>query len=265
MATARGYGVAATVAPEIVTELAVAAEAAGYRTFWINNPPGKDAMPLVANLARLTSTIRLGIGVIPVDSVPPDDILASLLRTGLDQERLTLGVGSSRRPGPLARVRQASEQLRAQTGATIVVGALGPKMLQVAGEAADGVLLNWLPPNHVAESADVVIAAAEAAGRPRPRIDAYVRCVLGPDNLAHLQAEADRYTAIPSYGAHFERMRVRAIDTAVVGLQPAAIDRGLAAYDGLLDEVVLRAIVAQDSVENYMDLLNAGAPGQATH
>lgn len=260
MASPRGFGLAATVAPEIVTELAVAAEAAGYRTFWINNPPGQDAIPLVADLARLTSVIRLGIGVIPVDSVPPDEILASLQRTGLDQERLTLGIGSSRRPGPLARVRQASEQLRAETGATVVVGALGPKMLQVAGEAADGVLLNWLPPNHVKAAADTVRAAAGAAGRPRPQIDGYVRCVLGPDNLVRLQAEADRYTAIPSYGAHFERMKVRAIDTTVVGLQPSAIDRGLAAYDGLLDEVVLRAIVAQDSVEHYLDLLNAGAP-----
>lgn len=260
MATARGYGVAANVAPGIMAELAVAAEAAGYRTFWINNPPGQDAMPLVASLEKLTSTIRFGIGVIPVDSIAPDAIVASLQRNGIDQERLTLGVGSSRRPGPLARVRQACEQLRAETSATIVVGALGPKMLKVAGEAADGVLLNWLPPNHVSTSAEIVIEAAKAAGRPRPRIDAYVRCVLGPDNLVRLQTEAERYTAIPSYGAHFERMQVRAIDTAVVGLQPDAIDRGLAAYEGLVDEVILRAIVAEEAVEHYMDLLNAGAP-----
>ena len=264
MATARpvrGFGVAATVPLEIVRELAVAAEASGYRSFWVNNPPQANGVQVLGEVARLTSTIRLGVGVIPVDSFPPDEILNSLRRTGLDQGRLTLGVGSSRRPNPLTRVRQACEQLGAETEATVVVGALGPKMLRLAGETADGVLLNWLTPNYVAPSADQVIEAAQAAGRPRPRIDGYVRCVLGPEALQRLQTEADRYTVIPSYGAHFARMQVRAIDTAVVGLQPEAIQRGLAAYDGKLDEIVLRAIVGEETIENYLALLEAGAPG----
>jgi alkanesulfonate monooxygenase SsuD/methylene tetrahydromethanopterin reductase-like flavin-dependent oxidoreductase (luciferase family) len=256
----RGFGVAATVPVEILRELAVAAEAAGYRTFWVNNPAKADGIQLLADVARATSTIRLGVGVIPVDSFPPDEILKSLRRTGLDQGRLTLGVGSSRRPNPLARVRQACEQLSAETEATVVIGALGPKMLRLAGEAADGVLLNWLTPNYVAPSADQVIEAAREVGRPRPRIDGYVRCALGPEALQRLQSEAERYTGIPSYGAHFTRMQVRAIDTAVVGLQPEAIQRGLAEYDGKLDEVVLRAIVGEETLENYLALLKAGAP-----
>lgn len=113
----------------------------------------------------------------------------------------------------------------------------------------------------MAPSADQVIEAAREAGRPRPRIDGYVRCALGTEALQRLQSEADRYTAIPSYGAHFARMQVPAIETAVVGSRPEAIQRGLAEYDGKLDEVVLRAIVGEETLGNYLALLQAGAPG----
>ena len=98
------------------------------------------------------------------------------------------------------------------------------------------------------------------AGRLRPRIDAYVRCALGPDALTKLQSEGDRYNSNPNYAAHFTRMQVRPVDTAVVGLQPEAIQRGLSEFDGKLDEVILRAIVAEDTLDNYRALLDAGAP-----
>ena len=256
----RGFGVAATVPVDVLRQLAVAAEAANYRTFWVNNPGEIDSIALLAAVAGATSTIRLGVGVVPVDTISPDRILASLRATRLDQSRLTLGIGSSKRPDPVGRVRQAGEQLRAQTGATVVVGALGPRMLAMAGEATDGVLLNWLTPAYVGPSAEIALAAALGADRPRPRIDGYVRCALGPDGLTKLQAEGDRYNAIPSYHAHFLRMQARPLDTAVAGLTPEAIARGLEAYDDVLDEVVVRAIVADESLDGYLALLQAGAP-----
>ncbi|MDQ3694853.1 MAG: LLM class flavin-dependent oxidoreductase [Chloroflexota bacterium] len=256
----RGFGVAADVPLEMIRELAAATEAAGYRTFWVNNPANGDGLAILKAAAEVTATIRLGVGVIPLEHVPPDQILERLLAHRLPQERVTLGIGSGRRPGAISRVRQAGEQLRAETATTVVVGALGPQMLRVAGEAADGVLLNWLTANYVVTAAEQTIRAAAAADRPRPRIDAYVRCALGPDALTRLQAEGERYTAIPQYGAHFTRMRVRAVDTAVVGLAPDAIQRGLAEFDGKLDEVVLRAIVAEETLANYRALLEAGAP-----
>jgi hypothetical protein len=55
-------------------------------------------------------------------------------------------------------------------------------------------------------------------------------------------------------------MGVPAAGTAVVGDDPEAIQRGLAEYDGRLDEVVLRAIVGEETIENYLALLQAGAP-----
>ena len=51
----------------------------------------------------------------------------------------------------------------------VVVGALNPKMLSLAGEVADGVLLNYLPASHVGWSVEHVRAGEAAAGRPPAR------------------------------------------------------------------------------------------------
>ena len=58
--------------------------------------------------------------------------------------------------------------LRANMQTRIVVAALGPKMCQLAGEVADGVLFNWLTPEHARLSAGWVREGAKVAGRTPP-------------------------------------------------------------------------------------------------
>lgn len=256
----RGFGVAGALPAAIVRELAPAAEAAGYRTFWVNDTPNGDGLAALAAAAAVTRTIRLGVGVIPLDRQPPERIAARVAELGLPEGRLTLGVGAGMPAGGLARVRDGVRRLRRLTGATLAVGALGPKMCAVAGEVADGVLLNWLVPAYVAPSAEVVVRAAVAAGRPRPRIDGYVRTALGEGAIARLREEAARYESFPAYAAHFARMGATAFATAVTGETPGAIRSGLDAFAPLLDEVVLRAIVGDESAAAYLDLLRAAAP-----
>jgi alkanesulfonate monooxygenase SsuD/methylene tetrahydromethanopterin reductase-like flavin-dependent oxidoreductase (luciferase family) len=174
--------------------------------------------------------------------------------------RLTLGVGSGRAPGGLDRVRAGAAFLRQETGATVVVGALGPRMCAVAGEAADGVLLNWLTPDYARASAELVERAAAAAGRPHPRIDGYVRTALGPAAIARLREEGDRYASYPSYAAHFARMGVSPIETAVAADSPSTVGPRLAAFDDVLAETVVRAITPEESIDAYLALLDAAAP-----
>ena len=257
---ARGFGVAGALDHTIVRELARAAEAAGYRTFWVNDTPGGDGLAALSEAAAVTTTIRLGVGVIPLDRQPAERIAARIGELGLPVERLTLGVGSGSAPGGLARVRAGAAALREVTAVTVVVGALGPNMCRVAGEVADGVLLNWLTPAHVRPSAEVVERAAAEAGRPRPQIDGYVRTALGAAAVARLRQEADRYGSFPAYAANFARMGAEPMATAVVGETAAEIRRGLAAFDPLLDETVIRAIVAEETAAAYLELLTAAAP-----
>jgi alkanesulfonate monooxygenase SsuD/methylene tetrahydromethanopterin reductase-like flavin-dependent oxidoreductase (luciferase family) len=173
--------------------------------------------------------------------------------------RLLLGVGSPN-PGSLGRVRAGVAALRSELSTRVIVAALGPKMCHLAGEVADGVLFNWLTPEFARASAELVRTGAASAGRPMPRLCAYVRVALGAAAGARLEQEAARYAAIPAYAANFERMGVKPIDTAIAAQSPGEIASALRRWDGAIDEVVLRSVTGQDTVEETLALLRAAKP-----
>ncbi|MDQ3227794.1 MAG: LLM class flavin-dependent oxidoreductase, partial [Chloroflexota bacterium] len=100
----RGFGVAGALPLEIVRVLASAAEAAGYHTFWVNDTPQGDGLAALRAAADVTSDIRLGVGVIPLDRQPADVIARRVYELDLPQERLLVGIGSGNPKGGLARV-----------------------------------------------------------------------------------------------------------------------------------------------------------------
>ena len=106
------------------------------------------------------------------------------------------------------------------------MAALGPKMCRLAGEIADGVLFNWLTPEHARVSADLVREGATAAGRKPPTLYAYVRLALGPKAIDKLAEEGARYAAIPAYGAHFERMGVKPVETCIAAQKADEVPNG---------------------------------------
>lgn len=254
--TARGFAVFAGVAPEIIRASAREAEARGFGSFWVNHPGPVDGLGALSQAGAETRRIDLGVGVVPLHTRGPEDIVDGVRRHALAQGRLLLGVGSPN-PQALRRVREGVAAIRKSLQTRVVVAALGPKMCHLAGQVADGVLFNWLTPEYARRSADLVRAGAQAAGRPMPRTYAYVRVALGPGAGARLQEEGGRYAAIPAYGAHFERMGVKPVDTAIAASSPADIKAGLAAWQGAVDEIVLRAIVAHDTTEDHLALLRA--------
>jgi alkanesulfonate monooxygenase SsuD/methylene tetrahydromethanopterin reductase-like flavin-dependent oxidoreductase (luciferase family) len=90
----RGFGVAAAVSHDVIREIAREAEQLGYTSFWCNDTPGADGLAALAEAAAVTTTITLGVGVIPLDRRPADVIAADVAALGLPQERLLLGIGS---------------------------------------------------------------------------------------------------------------------------------------------------------------------------
>ncbi|WP_417562393.1 LLM class flavin-dependent oxidoreductase [Microbacterium sp.] len=234
-------GVAGLLGPSAIARIGAAAEAAGLYALWVNDTPGGDALAALHAAAEVTENLVLGTGVIPLDRYTPDEIL--LRAEGLPEDRLMLGIGSGQASGPvLAAVGNAVDALRARTAAGIVVGALGPKMRQLATEVADGMLLNWLPPH---------VAAAQSAHAhetaPGAHVGLYVRTALDDDGMPRLRTETARYARFPKYAANFARLGVDAADTV---LDPQCT--ALADYRAAVDEVVLRAMVASDDdVEAY--------------
>jgi hypothetical protein len=243
-------GVAGLLGPDAIARIAAAVEGAGFHALWVNDTPGGDALAGLAAAARVTERLVLATGVVAVDRRPVESLTAAI--EALPHDRLVVGIGSGQaRVGALALVRDAATRLREQTGARVLVGALGPKMREVAVTAGQGPLLSWLTPDIAgaqAREAHSISAAAHVA--------LYVRTAL--DAAAHpkLQTEVDRYASYPNYRANFERLGIAAAGTV---LDADTFARGIHAYREAVDEVVLRAIVAGEDVEDYVSFVETAA------
>lgn len=247
-------GVAGSLGPEAIAEIADAVERAGFDTLWVNDTPDGDALVALAAAARVTQRLRLATGVVPVDRRPAADIGAEVAALGLPIDRLTLGIGSGvAKAGALARVRDAVDVLRDAGLPRVIVGALGPKMRRVGAEHAQGVLLNWVPPTEAHAQAEAVHAID-----PRAHVAVYVRTAIASAARERLDAETARYASFPNYAANFERMGVEAADTTIRDVTELA--DALDAYTDAADEVVLRAIVPDDTVAAYVDFARRTGP-----
>ncbi len=258
MPTTRGLGIAGSLDHRIVEQVAAAVEQSGYSSFWANDTPGGEGLASLAAAARVTDTIDLGVGVIPVDRTSPEQIAARLVELGLPLGRVIVGIGSGgAKSGTIELVRDAVEALKRLVPVRVYVGALGPRMTRLGGELADGLLLSWLTPDSAQQGAELVREAAGSTGRSAPVIATYLRVSL-PEGEARLIEEANRYAGFPAYAAHFSRMGVTAKDTTISGTE-SEIQRRLGQFDGLLDDVIVRAITPEETVEAYLALAKAAA------
>jgi alkanesulfonate monooxygenase SsuD/methylene tetrahydromethanopterin reductase-like flavin-dependent oxidoreductase (luciferase family) len=255
----QGFALFAGIPADVIKAAAREAEALGYASFWVNHPGPVDGLAALAAAATETHRLALGIGVIPLNTRGPQSIVEGVRANALPVERLLLGVGSPN-PGALGRVRSGVAELRATLKAKIIVAALGPRMCELAGEVADGVLFNFITPEHARASADVVRAGARKAGRPVPTLYSYVRVALGAASRPRLQDEADRYGKIPAYADNFARMGVKPIDTTIMAETPEALRAAIARWNGTVDELVLRAITPADTVEETLAVVRAARP-----
>jgi len=255
----QGFALFAGAAPEVIRASAREAEALGYSSFWVNHPGSTDGLVALALAARETQRIEIGIGVIPLHARGPDSIVSGVRAAALPLGRLLLGVGSPN-PGALARVRAGVAELRSQLPVRLIVAALGPRMCRLAGEVADGVLFNWLTPEHARLSAGWVRAGAAAADRQPPKLFAYLRVALGSAACSRLAEEGARYAAIPAYADHFARMGAKPVDTTIAAQSADAIPAALGRWQGVVDEIVIRAITGSDTVEDNVALLRVARP-----
>src|SRR5256884_9858492 len=196
----QGFALFAGAAPEITGAAAREAEGLGYSSFWVNHPGSTDGLAALALAAKETRRIELGIGVIPLPTRGPESIVQGVRGHALPLERLLLGVGSPN-PNSLTRVREGIAALRSQLSTRFIVAALGPRMCHLAGEIADGVLFNWLTPEHARVSAEWVRAGAAAARRAPPRLCAYGRGAPRAAGGGKLYEEGERYARVPAYAA----------------------------------------------------------------
>jgi len=250
----RGFGIAAATLASLVAPLAAAAEANGYDTFWVNDTPGSDGFEALRRAAEVTTSIRLGVGVIPIDRRPASEIVEAINEQRLPKDRLIIGVGAGGELyGSLDNVRTAVRIVREESGVPVAVGALGPKMVAMAAKDADAVLLNWLTPRQARFSTQEI--RSQQGEDHRCEVIAYVRVAL-PDGFEQLSGEGDRYASFPAYARHFARMQAQPLQTCVYGTREK-IQSGLAAFDKDIDETVVRAVSDRETLDAYMGILKS--------
>jgi alkanesulfonate monooxygenase SsuD/methylene tetrahydromethanopterin reductase-like flavin-dependent oxidoreductase (luciferase family) len=198
----------------------------GYDSAW--TPSRADAAAFDRCLRwHQASGLPVGISAVPASGRAPD-FYADQARRVWEKAggRFTLAVGSGQMPRPAQTMRPYLLDLRNRLPPEmpLYLAALGPLMLRLAAELADGVALNWCTAEQVAWSRQQVADAAKSAGRPVPRVVEYIRTAVDPDaELARrtVAAAALSYALrVPAYRRHFERMgfgeelhRIEASDT----------------------------------------------------
>ncbi len=231
--------------PKLVAD-AEAAEAAGYSSIWVPQVPNDfDALTAITLMGRATTRIELGTAVMPIQTRHPIAMAQqALANQAVCEGRFTLGLGPSHhwivedmlglpyeKPARLVRnylevlnealagpgpVDIENENYRIHnplditdiTPTPILVAALAPVMLRIAGELASGTIL-WMADeraigNHVLPR---VSKAAADAGRPAPRVVAGVPVVLCRNDEADgARAWANRALGHAEYSPNYERL-----------------------------------------------------------
>lgn len=255
----RGFGIDADTPLDVAQQVAGLVEQSGYGSFWVNGSPHQGALAIV-DAALKTTELDVGIGVFPLTEISAEELVAEVAARDLPRERIWLGVGSNRSPGALAEVRQAAEMLRDALDVKVVTGAVGPKMMAVAAEVADAVVLTWSFAAEVARVRPQLDEAARAAGREPPAVISFVRCGLLPQAQRAVEERAAAYAAIPRYQEVFDRHGMDATDAVVTGRDREELLEGIVAEEEVLDLAVIRAIVAEKTATSFAELVRACAP-----
>ena len=178
---------------------------------------GRDAFTGFAAMFTATSTVRgtLGVAAAPMHHRLVLPIMASTLYE-MSAGRFSLGLGVSH-PEQTARfdvtfpdqqieyMRERIRDLKARSadgmayggGWDTLVAALGPRMVQLGAEEADGLILNWLTPEYAAVSVRRVRESASDGSSPRVAL--YLR-FMKADAARHDAESAD---AMSNYRRHF--------------------------------------------------------------
>ncbi|WP_328491867.1 LLM class F420-dependent oxidoreductase [Streptomyces sp. NBC_00414] len=241
--------------------LAREAHEAGLHSAWFGQTFGYDSPSLAAIVGREVPGLQVGTAAVPVFGRHPllvsSQAQTAQAATGgryhlglaLGTKQLTEAAFGIPYERPIGRLREFLTALRPllETGSAdfhgellnattplsarvpgaeppvpLLVAAMGPQSLRVSGELADGILPLLAGPRALAEHiVPAVTAAAEAAGRPSPRIVAFVPGVVTADVEAVRETATESlafYEQFPSYQRVIELSGgTRAVDLAVIG------------------------------------------------
>jgi len=286
------FGSLSVLGPKAVTDIAINAQTLGYKSFWTVEANGTDAMSLLGAVSHAAPKLDLATGIIPIQLRTPTltAMTAATLQALNPDVDVLLGIGASA-PGilmqhgerasdkPIGMMREYVALLReclsgepvtfegdyfrskrfrlgvrlGERKPKIIMAALNPQMLKLAGEVADGVLLNYLPASHVGTSIDQVRKGGDAT------IYAYVHAAVGDFERSAKSARKDlfNYAMADGYARMFSQagfadeikaLRARQAEKDREGALAAVSERMIQAIDFIGNEPEVTAFV-----KDYVD------------
>jgi len=254
-----GTGLVQKASIDAIRDDAAAAAADGFHSYWLAEHPtgGFDALTVLSVVGASVTDIELGTAVIPTYPRHPMALAGQALTTQTAcNGRLCLGIGLSHKvmmaqlgidfDKPIRHLREFlsilmplleegkvkfegetlscdAEVFRtSEPKPSVVVAALGPQALRVAGNRTDGTTLAWVGPKTIEEHiVPNITEAADKAGRQMPRIIATLPVVVtaDPERIrARIAKTLTMYAELPSYQAMFKREGVAGpADLAIAG------------------------------------------------
>ena len=266
------------LSPQDYQELSSQAEKNGFEAVWVPEGGGRDSLTSLATIAMKTDAVKLGTGILPIFArTPTNTAMGAAGMAAVSDGRFLLGLGVGHAPPvesrdgipfnqPMTRMRETIQIIKALlsgeevnftgkqfkiTGASmgaatpktkvpIYIAALGPQMLEMVGELADGVLMNWTAVDYLGEAIGHIKRGAEKAGRDPNEIDiaGYVRVAVG-DNLTEsrvsLRRQVARYASNPFYRNFFAQTGFdKEMSAAAAALADGNLDK---AADSITEEM----------------------------
>ncbi|MHA3020276.1 LLM class F420-dependent oxidoreductase [Mycobacterium sp. BMJ-28] len=268
------------------------AESAGLDSAWMPQVPNDfDCLTMVALMAANTSRIELGTAVVPLQAQHPVALARQALSVhAMSGGRLALGVGPSHHwivgdmlglpyekpaaytrdylevlntaiagPGPVDVQNDSftvhnPTVLAADTPMPVLVSALGPVMLQIAGEHADGTSLWMADEKAIGEHiAPKINKAAAEAGKPAPRIVAGIPVTLCANS--EIEAAKERANRIlaeaetsPNYQRLLDRGEARSVgDLCAAGDEESILKRFKQFADAGVTDLSVRLLPIGDT------------------
>lgn len=264
-----------------------AAEQTGFASFWMPQVPGYlDVLTALALIGQATDRIELGTAVLPIQTRHPMIMAQQALTTQqVCSGRLTLGIGVSHhwivegqlglsydRPVQLmcdyldvlapslagagtVDVENTSYRVHGLIDVTdvsktpILLAALGPRMLRLAGERTRGTIL-WMADERAIGDYVVpsITCSAAAAGRGAPRIVAGVPVALGAtDEVDDARAYASEVLGHADFSPNYNRLLEHGDaedvgDTMAVGDEGAILARLRRYADAGVTDLALRIV-----------------------
>jgi len=232
-----------------------AAERQGFTSIWIPQIPGDfDALTAITLMGHATTRIELGTAVLPIQTRHPIAMAQEVLSVqAVCAGRFTLGLGTSHHwviegmlglayERPARQMRNYLEVLNAALAGPgsvdvenadyrvhspmdvtdwapnrVLLAALGPVMLRLAGEHASGTIL-WMADERAVADHVVprITKAAAEAGRPAPRVVAGIPVALCPnDQVDAARAWANRVLGHAEFCPNYQRLLERGNATDV--------------------------------------------------